>query len=85
MAAEEPRGLRRRMTRARSMMGKPSAAVNSRQPAGMVLRDSGAMARPARAAMRREPEVSHSKALRQWMPCWSSERMAKSRHQSERK
>jgi len=44
--------LRRYMTTVdASMAPNPSASVNSRQPAGMLLRDSGAIARPEETAI----------------------------------
>src|SRR3546814_5512128 len=51
--------LRRYMTTLdESMSPKPSAAVNSRQPAGMLLRESGAIARPEDTASFSPPLVS---------------------------
>ncbi|WP_234893948.1 hypothetical protein [Sinorhizobium medicae] len=40
-----------------SMIPKPSSSVSSRQPAGMELRDKGAIARPDRTAAMSPPLV----------------------------
>src|SRR5439155_10826085 len=58
IASPAASGLRCSTTLEESMSPKPSAAVNSRQSAGMLLREIGAIARPEVTASVRPPLVS---------------------------